>query len=207
MSEKVTFWFDATCPFCWITSRWMKEVEQVRDVQVQWVPMSLGVLNEGREELPEAYREHIKAAWGPARVATIIALQAPDRLDDYYTAIGTKLHNEGQGGRSGFGAYDDVIAATLDELGLDPSFAQVANTQDVDKQMRDFHQQAMDAVGNDVGTPVLKLGDAAFFGPVLTRIPKGEEAGKLFDASVTLGNYPHFFELKRSRTEDPQFDA
>ena len=158
----VTLYFDVSCPFCWVTSRWIKEVEKVRDVAVTFAPMSLAVLNEGREELPEDYKAKMQANWGPARVFAKVALE---------------------------------------QVGLPASFADVADTDEVDGQLREFQARAMERVGNDVGTPVIELGDRAFFGPVLTRIPRGEQAGELFDAAVALGTYPHFFELKRSRDE------
>lgn len=204
MSENVTFYFDVSCPFCWQTSRWMKEVEQVRDVTVEWVPMSLAVLNDGRDELPEAYREMMKANWGPARVFAKVKSEAPEKVDQLYTAMGTMVHPGGEGGKKGYGAYDEVIAAALEKVGLPASFAEVANTDTEDDLLRGYHAQAMEAVGDDVGTPVIKFGDTAFFGPVITRVPEGEEAGQLFDASVQLASFPYFFELKRSRTEDPQ---
>lgn len=202
-THEVVFWFDVTCPFAWQTSRWMKEVEKVRDVSVTWTPMSLGVLNDGRD-LDEGYMEMMKAAWGPARVFAKVATEQPDKVDDLYTAMGTLIHAGQEGGRKGYGAYDDIIAAALAEVGLDADYAAVAGTEDVDTELRAFHQQAMDEVGDEVGTPVIKLGDTAFFGPVITRVPTGEEAGEIFDASVRLAAYPWFFELKRTRTEGPQ---
>lgn len=203
MAQSVTFWFDVSCPFCWLTSRWIKEVEKVRDIEVEWVPMSLSVLNQGRD-LPEAYARKMEANWGPARVFTKVKQEAPEKIDALYTMMGTMIHTESEGSKEGYGAYDEIIGAALDACDLPPQFADVANSEVVDEQLRAYHQQAMDNVGDEVGTPVVKLGDTAFFGPVITRVPTGEEAGTLFDASVSLASYPHFFELKRSRTEDPQ---
>lgn len=202
-TNTVKFWFDVTCPFAWQTSRWVKEVEKVRDITVEWTPMSLGVLNDGRD-LDEGYTEMMKAAWGPARVFAKVATEEPGKVDDLYTALGTILHAGKEAGKKGFGAYDELIARALQEVGLDASYAEVANTEDVDDKLRAFHQSAMDGVGDEVGTPVIKLGDTAFFGPVITRVPTGEEAGEIFDAAVRLAQYPYFFEIKRSRTEGPQ---
>ncbi|AKK03804.1 mycothiol-dependent nitroreductase Rv2466c family protein [Corynebacterium epidermidicanis] len=203
--EKVKFWFDVSCPFCWVTSRWIKEVEQVRDVEVQWVPMSLAVLNDGRDLDPN-YMKKMEANWGPARVFAAVATEHPDKVDALYTALGTAIHPGGNGGRSGFGGYDDLIPAALAEVGLPAELAEVANTTEWDDALREFHGSAMAEVGDDVGTPVLKFGDTAFFGPVLTRIPRGEEAGRIFDHAVGLASFPSFFEIKRSRTESPKFD-
>lgn len=203
MSQKVTFWFDVSCPFAWMTSRWIKEVEKVRDVEVEFTPMSLAVLNDGRDLDPE-YMEKMKANWGPARVFAKVKDKEPEKVDALYTAMGNIVHPGGEGGKKDFGAYDDVIKRALEEVGLDASYAEVANTEEVDDSLRKYHQEAMDSVGDDVGTPVVKLGDTAFFGPVITRLPEGEEAGEIFDAAVRLTQYPYFFEIKRSRTENPQ---
>lgn len=201
--QTVTFWFDCTCPFAWATSRWMKEVEKVRDISVEFKPMSLSVLNDGRDLDPD-YMEMMKANWGPARVAAKIMLEAPEKIDAYYTAMGTRIHGAGEGGKKGYGAYDDIIKAALADAALPAEFASVATTEEVDSELRAFHQEGISEVGDDVGTPVVKLGDTAFFGPVITRIPTGEEAGEIFDAAVRLAQYPYFFEIKRTRTEMPQ---
>lgn len=203
MSQSVKFWFDVTCPFAWATSRWVKEVEKVRDITVEFVPMSLAVLNDGRD-LPEEYTNMMQAAWGPARVFAKVATEEPTKVDDLYTIMGNKVHGEEQGGKTGYGAYDELIKEALAEAGLDASYAEVANTEDADEALRAFHNEGINSVGNEVGTPVIKLGDTAFFGPVITRIPTGEEAGEIFDAAVRLSAYPYFFEIKRSRTEMPQ---
>ncbi|WP_071566488.1 DsbA family protein [Corynebacterium sp. NML130628] len=203
MTAPVTFWFDVSCPFCWLTSRWMKEVEQVRDITVEWVPMSLSILNDGRD-IPADYAKMMEANWGPARVFAAVKRDHPEKIDALYTAMGTAIHAGEQGGKKGYGAYGEIIVAALEEVGLDASYADLANTNEMDELLGTYHQGAMDAVGDEVGTPVVKLGDTAFFGPVITRVPTGEEAGKLFDASLALGEYPYFFELKRSRTEPPQ---
>lgn len=205
MTEQVTFYFDVSCPFCWVTSRWIKEVEQVRDIEVTWAPMSLAVLNEGRD-IPADYAERMKANWGPARVFAQVLEDHPEKVDELYTVMGTAIHNEDFPERAGFDAYDPVIASSLEAVGLPAELADVAHTDANDDRLRELQRRASDLVGDDVGTPVVQFGDVAFFGPVITRIPRGEEAGKLFDASVTLAGYPSFFELKRSRTERPQFD-
>lgn len=203
--ERVTFWFDVTCPFCWQTSRWMKEVEQVRDIEVEWVPMSLSVLNEGRD-LDPGYLALMDKAWGPARVFTAVKTEHPESVDALYTALGKRIHEESHALVPGSGQdLGELVRASLEEVGLEASYADVARGTEWDAALRDFHRGATEAVGDEVGTPVVKLGEVAFFGPVITRVPRGEEAGKLFDAAVQLSSFPYFFEIKRSRTESPQF--
>lgn len=200
----VDMWFDPMCPFAWMTSRWLLEVEQVRPVSVTFHVMSLSVLNDGREGLSDFYRDLMHRGWGPVRVV----IAAEDRFGngvvrDLYTALGTRIHNQGQE------LGPDLFRAALAEVGLPEELADAATSTDLDEALRASHHRGMDPVGQDVGTPVLHVpadnGVAAFFGPVITPIPRGERAGRLWDGVVLVGGMDEFFEMKRSRTREPDF--
>ncbi|MDJ0313922.1 DsbA family protein [Arthrobacter sp. H35-D1] len=198
--ETADFWFDPTCPFAWVTSRWIGEVEEVRNIKVDWHVMSLSVLNENRDDISEAYKEHIEKGWGPVRVITAAAQEhGKEFIKPLYDAMGTQIHNNGNR------ELDDVIAKSLAEVGLPAELAAAATSDRYDTALRASHSEGISQVGQDVGTPIVAFNGTAFFGPVLTRIPRGEEAGKLWDATLTLAGFPYFFEIKRSRNEDPQF--
>jgi 2-hydroxychromene-2-carboxylate isomerase len=195
------FWFDPRCPFAWLTSRWILEVEKVRDIEVRWHVMSLAYLNQDRDDISEEYRAGLEKAWGPVRVC-IAAEQkyGAEALAPLYTALGTRIHVEKQ-------EIDrSMIESALTDAGLAPELADAMEDESLNDAVITSHHEGMDAVGLDVGTPTIHVNGVAFFGPVLSKIPRGEEAGKLWDASVIFAAYPHFFELKRTRTEAPEFD-
>ncbi|MFV0457766.1 MAG: DsbA family protein [Actinomycetales bacterium] len=201
MSERVDFWFDCVCPWAWMTSRWMGEVEKVRDVHVVWHPMSLSVLNEGRE-LNEEYTALMDAAWLPARVVTAaLAEHGQGVVKPLYDAIGTRIHPGGRGQE-----LPAVVAEAVAEVGLPPELVEAAESGRFDEQLRASHAEGIGRVGQDVGTPVIATAGTAFFGPVVTPAPKGEAAGRLWDGVLLVAGTPGFYELKRTRDEGPIFD-
>jgi 2-hydroxychromene-2-carboxylate isomerase len=202
--EDMQFYFDPLCPWAWITSRWMLEVEKVRPVRIDWRIMSLAYLNLVQHEgtgLSEEYQERMNKAWGPVRVCAAAAADAgPAILGPLYTAIGTRFHDQGR--------RDDqaVIPEALQEAGLPAWLADAAETDEFDDAIKKSHHEAFDQVGLDVGTPVVRIRGKALFGPVITPAPKGEAAGELWDGLVLVSKADGFFELKRSRDRKPTFD-
>lgn len=202
----VTMYFDPACPWAWVTSRWLLEVEQIRPVDIRFRVMSLAVLNEGRD-LPAEYLEFMKTAWGPVRICIAVEQKyGQQAVRDLYTALGTRIHPGGE--QRG----PELYAAALADAGLDAGLAAIADSGEYDEALRASHEAGMRPVGTDVGTPVIHApgpvdGETvAFFGPVVTPVPKGEAAGRLWDGVLLVAGTPGFYELKRSRTVGPVFD-
>jgi len=202
--ETVQFWFDPVCPWAWITSRWMLEVERVRPVRADWRIMSLAYLNLTQHEgkgLSEEYLERMSRAWGPVRVCAAAAQHGgPGVLGPLYTAIGTRFHVQGRREDAA------VLPEALAETGLPGSLADAAGSTEFDQLVKSSHHEAFDDVGLDVGTPVIRIGGKAVFGPVVTPAPRGAAAGRLWDGLVLVTQTDGFFELKRTRDSKPSFD-
>jgi hypothetical protein len=196
----VDFWFDPRCPWAWITSRWILEVEKQRPIQVRWHVMSLSVLNENKD-VSDDYRRGMAKGWGPVRVC-IAAEQryGSDVLGPLYTEMGTRRHHEQREIDRSF--FEDSLTAA----GLDPALADAAESTEFDDAVRASHKDGIDRVGQEVGTPVIEVEGSAFFGPVVTPVPRGEAAVKLWDGVVAVASTDGFFELKRTRTREPSFD-
>jgi len=200
MSEQVDLWVDPACPWAWITSRWLLEAAAVRDLDVRFHVMSLAVLNEDRELSPE-YKAWLTTAHRPVRV--LIAAEERHGLgnvEPLYSAMGTRRHVRQEKD------WDEIIAKSLADVGLEVDLAAAADVTDFDARLRASHAEGMDPVGYDVGTPVIHVGDIAFFGPVVTPAPRGEAAGRLYDGVMMVASTPGFFEIKRARIDEPSFE-
>jgi hypothetical protein len=206
MAEQVELFFDPMCPWAWMTSRWLLSVAEVRDIEPVFGVMSLSVLNEGRDDLPDRYKTMMAEGWGPVRVAIAVERQfGKAKLAEFYTAIGARHHHH----QEPFGR--DLYEAALDEAGLPVEFAAAADDATLDAAVRESHHRGMDPVGDEVGTPVIHApdgqgGTVAFFGPIVSPAPTGEVAGRLYDGVIAAASYDGFFELKRSRTRGPIFE-
>ena len=199
------FWFDPLCPFAWITSRWMLEVEQVREVEVRWRVMSLYYLNKDRD-ISDEYRALTESGRPLGRVLMAAEeREGADALLPLYTALGERIHRNRPEGEERPALGREFVAAALAEAGLPADLVDAMDDASYDEALHKSHLGAIDRVGDDVGTPTIAINDAAFFGPVLSRIPRGEDAGRLWDGAVAVASFPYFYELKRSRTGDLDF--
>lgn len=196
----VDFWFDPSCPWAWMTSRWVDEVSPHRDLNVAWHIMSLYVLNEDKD-VSDSYRATLPRTLRYARLVSAVGeLQGQQAVKPLYDALGSRIH---PGRRKD---SDAVIAEALEEVGLPADYVGYADSDEYDAQLRASHADGIERVGQDVGTPVIAVGGTAFFGPVISPTPRGEQALTLWDGIVAAASYDGFFELKRSRTRDPIFD-
>ncbi|WP_104199115.1 DsbA family protein [Cryobacterium sp. Y29] len=199
MTDSVDFWFDPSCPWAWMTSRWVDEVARLRNLDVTWHVMSLAVLNEDQDVSADYAAFFPRALKYTRLVAAAAELHGQPMIKALYDALGTQIHPGGSNNP------DEVIPAALAEVGLPASFAAFADSEEYDRQMRASHFDGINRVGQDVGTPVIAVNGVAFFGPVISPAPMGDAALALWDGVVALASYDGFFELKRSRTREPIF--
>lgn len=199
-SSTVDLWFDPSSPWAWIASRWMLEVETVRPVKTFFHVTSLAVQHESKD-IPEEDRRVLDGSWPAARVALAVGRHyGQEQLAAFYTALGTRIHVREEGENR------DTVAAALADVGLPPELIELGDIGDNDDALRASTWAGMNLVGLDVGTPVLQINGRAFFGPVFSPRPRGEEAGRVFDGVLALASYPGFFELRRTRDVGPIYD-
>lgn len=200
----VDMWFDPKCPWAWNTSRWLLEVERMRDVQIRFHVMSLWLLNLDRTDLEEWYARWLQDTLGPVRV--LIAAEekyGTPVLRDLYTTMGTRIHHN----KMPIGPQ--LYADSLAEVGLATELAGTADVPDFDDALRLSHDAGLEPVGENLGTPAIHVPGPdgqvnAFFGPVVTPVPRGEAAGRLWDGVLLVSATPGFSELKRGRTAQPR---
>jgi 2-hydroxychromene-2-carboxylate isomerase len=198
--QKAGFWFDPLCPWAWMTSRWILEVEKVRDIEVEWNLFSLAYLNRDKD-VSDEYKSKLAKSWHCTRVIAAAQKQKGASITlPLYTAISSRIHLKK------IEISEALFREALVEVGLSPDLASAINDESFDAAIIESHERGIKMVGNDVGTPIIAIGDVAFFGPVISPAPKGEEAGKLWDGVVGVASYPGFFEIKRSRNVGPIFD-
>lgn len=200
MNATVDFWFDPLCPWAWMTSRWVEEVEKIRDITVNWRVISLGILNENNPD--NHHYGHIESMW-PVRVVEAAASEHGQQYRKaLYDAIGTRIHPGGRGS-------DDQLTAVLEEslleVGLPTELVAAKDSTEYDAALRSSTEDAQKVAGKDIGTPCIAVNGVGFFGPVFTPAPRGEEAGRIWDAALTLASYPGFYEIKRGREKGPDF--
>jgi len=205
----VDFWFDPVCPWTWLTSRWILEVRKSRPININWHVMSLAVLNEARmDELPDRIRDLMQRSWAPVRVLMAAQDQlGPAVLEPLYNALGSRYHPQQQS------VTRATIEAALVDVGISVDLAEVGETDTYDTALRESHRAGITLVGGVVGSPIIGVpnadsptGKVAFFGPVVTPTPKGEDAVRLWDGCLAVASTPGFYEIKRTRTVGPDFD-
>ena len=210
MADVELFW-DPVCPFAWITSRWVNEVAGQRQLDVAWRPISLRMLNEDSYEVDESLadkREGHELGLSLLRVAAAVeAGHGNDAVGRLYTAFGTAIFLSGDPETLLAAGPEAVAERALGECDLPLGLAGAAADESGDAGIRESTELALHRVGGDVGTPVLTFGPPdgpSFFGPVISRVPRGPEAVKLWDAVEVIAHHPSFAELKRSLRELPE---
>jgi 2-hydroxychromene-2-carboxylate isomerase len=202
-NERVAYWFDPICPWSWVTSRWILDVEQVRPITVEWRLMSLAYLNlvqrrwlePSEEQKRPGVAEYLQSVgYAPIRICAAAAQEAGDGvLGPLYTAIGTRMHVQSR-------RQDPaVLSESLEEVGLPSSLAAAATSEEFDAIIIKSHHEAFDEVGIDVGAPVIRVGGKAFFGPVLLAPPTGDDIGRLWDGFSMVAGIEGFYEIKKCR--------
>ncbi|AXT84648.1 hypothetical protein C6I20_05200 [Aeromicrobium sp. A1-2] len=211
----VRFWFDPVCPFAWMTSKWVRKVQEQRDYTVEWRFISLRLLNKHIDydaHFPPEYEAGHTAGLRMLRVcAHVLDAHGPEAVARLYPALSSRIFDVApEAARDIPGQTRELVEAALAETGLSPDFADFLDDDSRDEQIQASTDEALALTGKDVGTPILHIAPpdgSAFFGPVISRLPSDEEATELWDHVVGLAKFSGFSELKRSLRELPQLQA
>jgi 2-hydroxychromene-2-carboxylate isomerase len=214
LAYDVEFFFDPVCPWAWLTSRWVCEVASLRDLKVDWRFISLRLLNSHKDyakDFPPGYPEGHGSGLKLLRVAAAIrATGDRERMAALYTQFGGDIHVRGRrlemvdNFEIGFPEY-------LRSVGIEEEFVSAANDTKWDEILQAETDEALSRTGKDVGTPIISFTrngkTYSFFGPVISRVPKGEDALRLWDAMWELATFEGLAELKRTLRERPQLSS
>ena len=211
MSDVEFFW-DPMCPWAWLTSRWVVEVARQRDLTVDWRFISLRILNEGRDygaEFPDGYVAGHTSGLKLLRVAAAVReAEGRDRMGELYTQFGGDIHVRRRR-KELTDHWQEGFPDYLRSVGLD-AYLDAANDESWDAVLRAETDEALSRTGKDLGTPIISFTrdgvQASFFGPVISRVPRGDDALRLWDAVWEVATFPGFAELKRSLRERPQLE-
>lgn len=203
MTTPVRFWLDPICPWCWVTSLWIREVAVERELEVQWEPISLLLKNQPSADSP--YFAPVKWSYGLLRVLeSVRATDGDTAVGDLYLEYGRRIHQAGE--------HEWPVAEALSSIGIDTKHADAFDDPAWDTEVRRRHDEGLALVGNDVGTPIISVladdgHEVAIFGPVITRVPSVADSLALWDSVAFLARLPEFHELKRTRTTGPEVRA
>ncbi|SDI19920.1 hypothetical protein SAMN05192558_101177 [Actinokineospora alba] len=199
-TPRVDLYIDPVCPYTWLVTQWLLEVERLRDLDLRYHVMSLRMLNESRV-VDGRYRRAVDNSSGPSRVAAAVLVRhGPEALRAWHAAFGAAIFDHWR-----YPDAQEYVSASKHALtvaGL-PTELVAADSAAVEEALRRSHTEGVTPVGADAGTPIVHLDGVAFFGPVLNAVPRGDDAVRLFDAARMLAQCPDFFELKRTRTAPP----
>ena len=211
MDADIAFYFDPVCPFCWMTSKWVRMVSAQRDYRVDWRFISLRLLNahiDYDEHFPSEYEAGHTAGLRLLRVvAKTRAEYGPAAVGALYEALGAAIHEVRSDAGEGHRGTREFVAPILAEVELPTELADALEDDSCDSVIRAETDKALSLTGEDVGTPIIHFDPPhgiSFFGPVISRPPSEEEAVELWDHVIGLARFPGFSELKRSMRERPQ---
>jgi 2-hydroxychromene-2-carboxylate isomerase len=192
----VDFWFDPACPWAWLTSRWIHNVEQVRPIRTTFRLMSLAMLNEDKDLSADV----LLRLMGPVRVVqAVMEDHGHDAARVLYTELGNRKFVEQRQ------LTPEVVTEAVVAAGFDARYAEAFSSTEHDDAIRASHDAGLDLVGPDVGTPIIRAEGEAFFGPIVAKAPAGEEAGRLWDGFRIVMSIPGFYEIKKTRDTQPDF--